>query len=199
MKNILKVPTFLICIHYVLYLNPAYAVEIKDKNEYLMDARGDDGDIYLNRLSVNKKFDPANMEIFAFGETQWNFDTDKLEKLLLGIGAGMTLYRYLRISQSVQLISGEMLDYLSFSVNTNSIDTTTTIGLYVPFAKYFYFNIAEEYSFNLEECRDEYCETIAEICYRPKDMCSFGIGWRHTDRIHEFDTDYVSSSLTLHF
>ena len=183
----------------LLLPNPVLSLEIKDKNKYLIDTRGDDGDLYLNRLSINKKLDSSAIEISAFGEAQWNFDTTQWEKLLLGAEVSTTLYKYLYIGQSFQFISGQMLDYMAFSVDNTSIDATTKIGLKLPFAKHFSFQIFEEYSLNLEEGRGGYAETIAEIFYQPKDLYSIGIGWHHTDRIHNFDTDYVSSSMTLHF
>lgn len=183
----------------LLLPSPVFSIEIKDKNKYLIDTRGDDGDLYLNRISINKKFDSSAIEISAFGETQWNFDTTQWEKLLLGVEVSTTLYKYFYIGQSLQFISGQMLDYMTFSVDKTSIDTTTKLGLKFPLAEHFSFQIFEEYSLNLEEGRGGYTETIAEIFYQPKDLYSIGIGWHHTDRIHNFDTDYISSSVTLHF
>ena len=197
MKIILSLSILL--IFNAIAVNPASALEIKDKNEYLIDVRGDDGDLYLNRLSFAKKLDSPDIKIFAFSEAQWNFYTTEWEKLLLGAGTGFTLYKYFCISQTIQIISGEMLDYMVFDVGSYSTDTTTRIGLHFPFLSRFSFQLYEEYSLNLEKGRGEYCETVAEISYRPKDLCSVGIGWRHTDRIHNLDTDYVSASLTLDF
>jgi hypothetical protein len=57
----------------------------------------------------------------------------------------------------------------------------------------------EEYATNLEEGRGEYCETGVELNYDLNKACSLGFGWRHTDRIHNFDTDYATTSLTLIF
>ena len=176
-----------------------YASEIRDRNEYLVDVRDDDGDLYLNRLSLHKKLDSRNMEISGFIEAQWNFETDEWEKLMLGIEIGTYIWQYLYIGQSLQSISGEMLNYMAFDANSNSIDTTTKISLELPLIKDFALRIFEEYSINLEKGRDEYCELGSEVSYSPKDSYSISIGWRHTDRIHNFDTDYVSTSLTLRF
>jgi hypothetical protein len=183
----------------VVVADAVLCVEIEDRNEYLIDTRGDDGDIYLNRLSLHKKLDSPDIETSLFAETQWNIETSEWEKLLLGLEARKLLWTYLYLGQSIQLISGEILDYVTFEVKSNSVDTTTKIGLHLPLIKDFSFLACEEYSFNLEEGRDEYCETIAEISYSPKPSYSIGVGWRHTDRIHNFDTDYVSLSLALRF
>ncbi|MFC1666869.1 hypothetical protein ACFL0P_03240 [Candidatus Omnitrophota bacterium] len=198
MKTIVQISMLLIFIQLIL-INPIYALEISNRNEYLLDIRGDDGDIYLNKLSIHKKLDSPEIEISAFGEGQWNLDTDEWEKVLLGLEMGRTFWEYFYIGQSIQFISGEMLDYMAFSVNSNSIDTTTKIALNLSLAKDLSFRAFEEYSLNIEKGRDEFSETGVEIVYKFKDSHSVGIGWRHTDRIHNFDTDYISSSITLRF
>lgn len=191
--------SILVLLMLALFVNPGFAVEVENRVEYLVDVRNDDGDIALERLSVHKKLDSSDIELSFFGEAQWNMETDEWEKLLSGLEIGKSFSDYFYVGQSIQLISGEMLDYLVFDVNGQSFDTTTKIGLEVPFLETFSFRLFEEYSINLEKGRDEYCETIAEIQYAPVDLFSVGIGWRHTDRIHALDTDYVSTSLTLRF
>ncbi|MFC1509502.1 hypothetical protein ACFL60_07455 [Candidatus Omnitrophota bacterium] len=199
MRNIFRLSIFLILICCIIPINLSSAVEIKDKFVYLLDTRGDDGDICLNRLSINKKLASCNVELSAFGETQWNFDVSDWEKLLLGIEGSTTIWRYLNIGQSLQFISGEILDHMSFDAGVRSYNATTKIGVKIPFMDKFLFHAFEEYSVNLEELRDELNEVGIEIIYKPKKWISFGSGWHHTDRIHNFDTDYISSSLTLHF
>ncbi|MFC1621530.1 hypothetical protein ACFL2G_04410 [Candidatus Omnitrophota bacterium] len=183
----------------MLFGNTGFAIEVENKVEYLLDARGDDGDIALERLSINKKIDSTDIMLSIFAEAQWSVEASEWEKLLTGIKAGKSFWEYLYISQSIQFISGEMLDYMAFDAGSYSFDATTKIGVKVPFLEDFNLSIFEEYSVNLEEFKDEYCETIAEVQYTPVDLLSVGIGWRHTDRIHNFDTDYVTSSVTLRF
>ncbi len=183
----------------VLFVNPGFTVEVENRIEYLVDARSDDGDIALERFSISKKFKATDIKASIFTEAQWNTETDDWEKLLAGVEASKSFWEYFYVSQSIQLISGEMLDYLVFDVNGQSLDTTTKIGVKLPFLEDFSLSIFEEYSVNLEKGRDEYCETIAEVQYAPVDLFSVGIGWRHTDRIHALDTDYVSTSFTLRF
>ena len=198
MKRIAKLFIILI-FSQLIFIHSIYASEMKNRSEYLVDVRGDDGDLCLNRLSVHKRLDSPDMQISGFLEAQWNFETDEWEKLLFGIEAGARPWEYLYIGQSVQVISGEMLDYMAFDANGNSTDTTTKISLGLPLSKDFSLRVFEEYSINIEKGRDEYIEIGSEVIYSIKDSCSIGIGWRHTDRIHNFDTDYVSSSLTLRF
>ncbi|NQT75835.1 MAG: hypothetical protein HQ566_04865 [Candidatus Omnitrophica bacterium] len=198
MKSIIRV--FLICIAaQLLLVNPVSALELKIRDEYLLDARGDDGDIYLNRIELNKKIDSPDMRISAFVDSQWNSEIDDWERVLLGLEAGKDLWQYLYIGQSFQLISGQVLDHMVFATDSKSFDTITKIVLRLPFWDRFSFDVFEEYSLNLEEGRDEYNEVGAEIAYRPKKLYSIAVGWRHTDRIHTFDTDYASFSLSLHF
>lgn len=198
MKKFLALFASLLFINLIV-INPACCWEIKNKYEYLLDVRGDDGDIVLNRVYLRNNLNAAKLEITAFGETQWNFETSNWEKITIGTKIGKYLRKYLYLSQSIQLISGEILDYMAFDINNNSIDSTTTIALDLPLVKNLSLNIFEEYSINLEECTGEYCETGIELNYDFKKTCSLGFGWRHTDRIHNFDTDYVSTSLTLNF
>ena len=183
----------------LFFASPALSLEIKDRNEYLIDVRSDDGDIYLNRFSAHKKIDPLDLDINGFSEVQWNFDTTELEKMIAGLETQKIFWNHLYASQSIQYISGQMLDHMTFGSNSNSIDATTSFGFYVPFYENFALQLIEQFSLNLEKGRGEYCETIAEVTYDFKDSYSFGIGWRHTDRIHAFDSDYVTASLELKF
>jgi len=198
MKSVIKIFAIFISIQLVS-INIAYAAEVNLRSEYLVDIRRDDGDIYLNRLSVHKKLDSPEMTISAFGEGQWNLETDEWEKVMFGLEVEKNLWQYLYIGQSIQTISGEMLDYMAFDADSYSIDTTTKIRIRIPLFKDFSLHAFEEYSLNLEKGRDEYCETGAEVVYSPVDLCSISIGWRHTDRIHNLDTDYLNISTTLKF
>ena len=199
MRAALKLFLITIFLLGLFFASPALSLEIKDRNEYLIDVRSDDGDIYLNRFSVHKKIDSLDLDINGFSEVQWNFDTSEWEKMVAGLEAQKILWNYIYASQSIQYISGQMLDYMAFGPDSNSIDATTNIGFYVPFYKNFILQLVEQFSVNLERGRAEYCEMIAEVTYDFKDSYSFGIGWRHTDRIHAFDSDYVTVSLELKF
>ncbi len=198
MKTAIKLVQIFITIQ-IVSANPAYGVQITDRNEYLYDVRDDDGNIYRNRLSIHKKLDTYDIDMSGFGEVQWNFKLNDWEKLMLGVEAEKKLFRYFYIGQSFQFISGQMLDYMVFDADSRSIDTTTKIVFSYPLLEYLDFKLFEEYSINLEEGRDECNEVGAEIIYNLKDSCSLGVGWRHTDRIHNFDTDYVTSSIKLRF
>ncbi|MBU0759432.1 MAG: hypothetical protein KKA34_03635 [Candidatus Omnitrophica bacterium] len=173
--------------------------EIKDRNEYLIDVRGDDGDIILNRFSLHNKLKPPGLEITAFGEAQWNTLTSEWEKITLGGETGKYIWKWLYIGQSIQFISGEMLDYMVFNTGNNSVDSTTTVAFDLPLRKNLSLCLFEQYATNLEKGRGEYCETGIELSYNFKESYTLGFGWRHTDRIHNLDTDYVSSSFTLSF
>ena len=198
MKTALKF--FLISIAIQLFLvNSAFSLELNTRDEYLLDIRNDDGDIYRSCITLNKKIESPDLEISAFLDSQWNLETDRWEKILLGLETGKSLREYLYIGQSFQLISGEMLDYMAFRVDNKSFDTTTKVKLSIPFLKYFSFCTFEEYSLNIEEWRDGYNEVGVEFVYTPKKLFSISLGWRHTDRIHNFDTDYASMSLSFHF
>ena len=175
------------------------ALQLNTRDEYLVDVRRDDGDIYRSYITVDKKFKSHDTEASLFLDTQWNVKTDKWEKILFGVAATKSFWEYLYIGQSIQLISGQMLDHMSFEIGNKSLDTTTKMGMRVPFLHYFTFCAFEEYSINLENLREEYNDVGAEIIYRPKEWLSFLTGWRHTDRIHGFDTDYATCGLSFSF
>jgi len=198
MKTVIKLTQIILTIQ-IIFVSPAYSLDITDRNEYLYDVRNDDGNIYRNRLSIHKKLDAHDIDISGFGEAQWNFDLNNWEKLMLGAEIEKKLSKYLYIGQSFQFISGEILDYMAFSANSRSIDTTTKIIFKYPLLEYLDLKLFEEYSINLEKGRDECNEIGVEIIYNLKDSYSLGVGWRHTDRIHNFDTDYVTSSVKLRF
>ena len=198
MKITLKILLILISIH-LTFINSVFALELNTRDEYLLDIRDDDGDIYRSYITLNKKIESPDIEISAFLDSQWNLETDKWEKVLLGVEIRKSIWQYLYVGQTLQLISGEMLDYMSFEVDNKSFDTTAKIGLKIPFLKYFSFNAFEEYSINLEEFRDEYNEVGIEVVYTPRKLFSISLGWRHTDRVHNLDTDYASTALSFHF
>lgn len=198
MKNLLQISIIFIFIQ-IAYVSAVHPLEIANRNEYLVDTRNDDGNIYLNKLSLHKKLDSSEIEMSAFGEGQWNLDTSEWEKITLGLEIGKTFRDRLYLGQSIQFISGQMLDYMTFKPDSNSIDATSKIVLNLPLLKDFSLRASEEYSLNLEFGRDEFCETAIEIVYSFENSHSAAIGWRHTDRIHNFDTDYLSSSITLRF
>ena len=196
MKTAIKLIQIFIAIQ-IISASPVCALDITDRNEYLYDVRGDDGDIYRNRLSIHEKLDAYNIDISGFGEAQWNFDLNDWEKLMLGVEVEKKLFKYIYIGQSFQFISGQILDYMVFNPDSRSIDTTTKIIFKYPLLKYLDLKLFEEYSVNLEEGKDECNEIGAEFIYNLKDFCSLGVGWRHTDSIHSFDSDYITSSVKL--
>lgn len=203
MKKLLKIFVLSISIA-IIVIPPLPALEIKDRNEYLTDAKNDDGSIYLNRFSAHKKSNPSDIKISFFGETQWNFKTSEWEKLTAGVEIGKAFWKYLYIAESPEFIAGQMLDYAHFKTHNRSIETVTKIVTKFPifknsFSEKLNLRLFEEYTYNLEKGRVNLNEVGAEMDYMLSQNSSIGIGWRHTDRIHTFDTDYVTSSFTLHF
>jgi len=188
----------------LIFLNPAFGLDIKYRNEFLKDVRSDDGNIYLNRLSLYKNIGPLNVEISGFGETQWNIKTQTWEKMTAGFEAKKCLFECFYLSESLQFISGKLLDYMTFSPGKQSIETTAKLELILPvlektFKKKLFLRSFEEYSYNLEKGAAGLNEIGVEFNYVLKKEIYLGFGWRHTDRIHDFDTDYCSSSFTLKF
>ncbi|MCX5687817.1 MAG: hypothetical protein NTV71_04190 [Candidatus Omnitrophica bacterium] len=88
---------------------------------------------------------------------------------------------------------------MTFNPGNMSMEVTTKLGFIFPLSKRILFKIWNEYSYNLEKGSAGLNEVLIEIPYKVNKNLDFGIGWRHTDRIHAFDSDYATSSLTLYF
>ncbi|PIP68276.1 MAG: hypothetical protein CO035_07685 [Candidatus Omnitrophica bacterium CG_4_9_14_0_2_um_filter_42_8] len=182
-----------------IFLNPAYSVDIKDKSSFLLDIRNKDNSIYLNRLSVSKNISKYDIKTSIFGEFQWHFGTSKWDKITSGIEAKKYLLKYFYCGESVHFISGQMLDYMTFDPGNMSVEATTKLGLNFPLTKKLSFKIRNEYSYNLEKGAAGLNEVFIDIPYEFNENLDFAIGWRHTDRIHAFDSDYATTSIILHF
>lgn len=182
-----------------IFLNPAYSTDIKDKNSFLLDIRNKDNSICLNRFSVSKNIFKYDIETSLFGELQWHLGTSKWEKITSGAETKKYVLKYLYCAESVQFISGQILDYMTFDPGNISVEATTKIGFTYPLSKKLSFRIWNEYSYNLEKGAAGLNEVFVEIPYEVNKSLDLAIGWRHTDRIHAFDSDYAISSLVLHF
>lgn len=184
---------------YLFFSGASYGAEIKDKNSFLLDIRNKDNSIYLNRFSVSKNIAGCNIKTSLFGEFQWHFGTSKWEKITSGLEAEKCFLRYIYCGESINFISGQILDYMTFDPGNMSVETITKLSFVFPVSKKLSFIIRNEYSYNIEKGSAGLNELFIEIPYQVNKNLDFEIGWRHTDRIHAFDSDYAVSSLTLHF
>ncbi|MDP2981231.1 MAG: hypothetical protein Q8N67_04125 [Candidatus Omnitrophota bacterium] len=183
----------------LIFLNPAYSATIKEKNSFLLDIRNKDNSIYLNRFSVSKNIAGYDIKTSLFTELQWHFGTSKWEKITSGVEAEKHFLKYLYCGESIHFISGQILNAMTFDPGNMSMEATTKLGFIFPLSKKLSFRIWNEYSYNLEKGSAGLNEVLIEIPYHVNNTLDFGIGWRHTDRIHAFDSDYATTSLTLHF
>ncbi len=181
------------------FLNPAYSVDIKEKNSFLLDIRNRDNSIYLNRFSASKNISRYDIKTSLFGELQWHFGTSRWEKITSGAEVEKLFLKHIYCGESIHFISGQMLDYMTFEPGNMSMEATTKLGFTFPLSKKLLFKIWNEYSYNLEKGAAGLNEVHIEIPYEVNKNLDFGIGWRHTDRIHAFDSDYAISFLALHF
>lgn len=182
-----------------IFLNPAYSADIKDKNSFLLDIRNRDNSIYLNRFSVSQNISKYDIKTSIFGESQWNFGTSRWDKVTAGLEAKKIFLKYIYFGESVQFIYGQMLDYMTFDPGNMSMETTAKFGFIFPLSKKLSFRVWNEYSYNLEQGAAGLNEVLIEIPYKVNENLDVGIGWRHTDRIHAFDSDYATTSVVLHF
>ena len=183
----------------LIFLSPAYSADIKNKSSFLLDIRNKDNSICLNRFSASKDISRYDINTSLFGELQWHLGTSRWEKITSGIEAKKYFLKYLYCAESVHFIYGQILDYMTFNPGRMSMEAVTKLGFEFPLSKKLSFRICNEYSYNLEKGTAGLNEVLVEIPYQVTKNLDFGIGWRHTDRIHAFDSDYATSSLTLHF
>jgi hypothetical protein len=183
----------------LIFLNPAYSVDIKNKNAFLLDIRNKDNSIQLDRFSVSKDISEYSIKASLFGEAQWHFGTSRWEKITSGAEIEKQLLKYVYCGESVNFISGQMLDYMTFSPGNMSVEAITKLGFAFPLTKRLLFRVWNEYSYNLEKGAAGLNEVHVEMPYKINKNLDIGIGWRHTDRIHAFDSDYAVSFFTLHF
>ncbi len=183
----------------LIFLNPAYSTDIKEKNSFLLDIRNKDNSIYLNHFSVSKNIAGYDIKTSLFTELQWHFGTSKWEKITSGVEAEKHFLKYIYCGESIHFISGQILNDMTFDPGNMSMEAATKLGFIFPLSKKLSFRIWDEYSYNLEKGSAGLNEVLIEIPYHVNNNLDFGIGWRHTDRIHAFDSDYATTSLTLHF
>ena len=93
---------------------------------------------------------------------------------------------------------------MTFNPGDTSAETTTKLSAIFPVFKNLlkeklFMRFWEEYSYNLEKGAAGLNEAGIEFSYDLKKNIYLGFGWRHSDRIHNFDTDYCSTSFTLKF
>jgi len=183
----------------LIFLNPAYSADIKDKNSFLLDIRNNDNSIYLNRFSVSKNISEYDIKTSIFSELQWHSGTSRWEKITAGVEAEKPFLKYFYCGESVHFICGQILDYMTFDPGNMSVEATTKLGFAYPLSKKLSFRVCNEYSYNLEKGSAGLNEVLVDIPYQINDNLCFGIGWRHVDRIHAFDSDYAVTSITSKF
>lgn len=202
MANLIKI--LFMSAQLIFIANHAMGINLADRNEFLKDTRCDDGDIYLNRISAYKNYENSGVNLGCFGEIQRNTKKSLWEKITIGLEAEKRLFKYLNAGQSIQYISGEIMDFMTFSPGNQSIETTLKLNSIIPlseslFKKRLALRIWDEYSYNLEKGSAGLNETGIEFNCAFKENARLGFGWRHSDRIHNFDTDYCSASIYLEF
>jgi hypothetical protein len=183
----------------LIFLNSAYSAEIKNKSSLLLDIRNSDNSIYLNRFSVSKDIPEYDIKTSLFAELQWNSGISRWEKITAGAEAEKPFLKYFYCGESVHFIYGQLLDYMTFDPGNLSLEATTKLGFVYPLSKKLSFRVCNEYSYNLEKGSAGLNEVLVDLPYQINDNLCFGIGWRHVDRIHAFDSDYAVTSITSKF
>lgn len=194
----------------VLSSSFSFASELEIKNQHALryDLRGSD-DLYLTRFWTETKYDLAafdkTLKISPFIETRYHFDLDKWYRTELGTELGIDLFKWLYFGESLQYVfqDRKILERESrLPQNKNFPELETRLVATFPF-KIKTLNpklyILEEHTFNLKEGEGTRNEIGAGFNLQINKHIEILLGWRHVDRIHDYDSDQLETALTFKF
>lgn len=192
-----KVLILLLGIVFIGIINSnSYALTLENIHTYRYDIRGDDGgDLYYAKLALKGKraIEQIKRDLIlgAFVEGRYKFDDNEFEMSKIGGLAGINLVKWLSLTEDIYYIEKKE-DFIWRS----------KLAISIPFELFDIkpsFQIFEEFRFNMNEGEGSRNDVGIGIGVPVTDFLLLYAGWRHTDRIHSYDTDYIESKLTLSF
>lgn len=175
-----------------------YGVNLENSHTYRYDIRGEDGgDIYFIKLAIKEKKNleciKRDLTLGAFVEGRYAFDIDDFSMSKTGILAGINLIKWFYLLEDIHFANNTKKDIFVWRSNVGANCPFNLFNL-KPSLKIF-----DEFSFNLEEGEGSRNDSGLGINVPFTEFLSGYIGWRHADRIHSYDTDYIESVVTLTF
>ena len=185
---------------FVLTLTPAYGFDFQWKNEQSLryDISIDNEDWYITRLwgetchyfpAINKE-----LKISPFVETRYHFHSHKLCRTEMGIEVGTDLFD--------GVYWGESLQYATLHPGRDTFELESILLLTFPFRirnHELKFYILEEHTYVFVFGEGKRNEVAIGISWEIKENIKALFGWRHTDRIHYYDTDHIELSVISKF
>ncbi len=176
-----------------------FCAEVQNQNELRLDISDDDDNIYLNRTSINYSFGLPFKEkkilSSIFFEPRWDFHIDQWYRIELGIEFGMSVFKWLYLGESLQYA------WLRPGDNVSEAETRLTFDWPLNFG--FLSNektklqAFEEHTFNMEEGAGTRNEVGLMLLHNLTKHSKVSLGWRHVDRIHDYDSDQITASIIL--
>jgi len=176
--------------------------EFRNYQTIRLDAEADEqDDTYLTRTAfllyheITDDFD-AVLEIQPFVETRYLWDKEKWDRTELGAELGVRFIKWVYIGESIHYA------WLKDFEDTPELESRLEIGIpFVLNSEGYQITLAllEEYTYSIEEGKATRNE-IAGIFYIPVfEHLDVSCGWRHIDRIHDYDSDQVEISAVLKY
>ena len=200
-------PFFIFCLVTLLLLSPlSYteasdlkpAVQIEQAYRYDIQQEPETEDLYLGRLALifplTPKLEWRVNDLAVFFEARHNFNTDRLSRQELGLELSHSLHRWFQWRESLQQV------FLSPGKNVLEIESRLLFDFPLP------PNQWNVHLYALEE--HTYAITLGEITLNEitgglrlpiKNLAAFWLGWRHVDRVHQFDSDLLEAGMDLTF
>lgn len=192
-------------IFLILYLSflisvPAYAIDFKFKTQqsFRYDISVDNEDWYIMRFWAETFYKSPliynTFRIAPFVETRYHFYLHKLSRTEVGVEIGIDLFKW--------LYWGESLQYASLHPGRDTIELESILKFSYPFrikSQKVVFYVLGEHTFAFVFGEGKRAEIGFGFIWQPKEALEFLLGWRHTDRIHYYDTDQIEASVIYGF
>lgn len=182
---------------------PAHALNIENIHTYRYDIRntGNDtagGNEYLCTLSLkdNKPIEKIerDLKLALWSEMEVGLRRHKLDVVRFGGEVGLDIFKW--------VYWGEQVYYGWFDKQEDKFVLRSKLTFKFPF-KFFDLNpslrIFEEHRYNLNEGEGFRNDVGVGVNLPLTEIFGCYLGWRHADRIHKFDTDYIEGKIVLNF
>ena len=175
---------------------PACALNFENSHTYRYDIRGDDGgDIYLVKGTLSHKLPiekiNRDLKLGVFIEGGYDFDPEDFQLSKAGGLASINLVKWLSLTEDIYYSDKPQDTYWRSNLTASFPFEVFELN---PSLKIF-----EEYRFNIDEGEGARNDVGVGVEVPLTEIFKCYLGWRHADRIHSFDTDYVETKVTLSF
>ena len=210
MRKILLSLIFTLCLNNSVVMAEWQKPEIKLSNTYRFLLREKHG-IYIQRGEIDFSYQ-RDTELFSrllfspFIELHNNLQKDRLERKETGLEVGMDITPWFYVGESFQYTrynydwtnyiwhprikyAAEAETRLKFTFPVADIEENRKIDIY----------LLEEFTYSFRVEQPTRNELVLGLRVPFHKHAEFSFGWRHIDRIHDFDSDALEVNLTLVF